>query len=79
MTYKEVERLANTYLKETDDILRLDIIRKVWINERQEGLELLSKMLGIKYFDLYKVGKIKALKKEHLKKRRGRNFKKKTD
>lgn len=71
MTYNEVLTYARKYYQ-LDLAGQKEVIRKVWVGGRMDGLMLLAQMIGVQVSYLYNYGRIKQLKQERNRARRQR-------
>lgn len=75
MLVSEIIDYARQFTKSKGAEIRGDIVRKVWVEDKKEGLELLSKSLGVSYEYLYGIGRIDEHKKNRNRSRRKRKEK----
>jgi len=76
MTIKDIKSLAYYYRNTNDAYARLNIIRKVWSCDKQEGIKTLSNELDLDYHYLYQKGKIERLntKRNRIRRQRSRQM-----
>lgn len=72
MKMTELFRMACEYRRQSSPGSRREIVRLVWKHDREEGLRLLTKMLGVGYDFLYREGDIPLFKAQRNRVRRGR-------
>ncbi|MCL6557630.1 MAG: hypothetical protein K6U74_02285 [Firmicutes bacterium] len=72
MKMTELYGMACEYRRQSSPGSRREIVRLVWKHDREEGLRLLARMLGVSYDFLYREGGIPLFKAQRNRARRGR-------